>query len=332
MAPSIAHLQALPIGPPIGLILDRLLGEPPTAFHPIVWLGQGLDRLEKQTYRDTRRAGLLHLGVALGSGALIGRLLTRAVGPTSATAASVAIASSGRMLRLSANHIGDKLMAGNLEGARDSLPTLVGRDPSNLVPHEVARAVIESVAENTVDAVTATLFFGFAGGPTAVICHRISNTLDAMVGHRTPHYENFGWASARLDDALAAIPARLTVMALMMVRPTRAQSILHTVRSDAWRHPSPNGGLVEAGFAAALGVQLGGENSYEGIIEDRGTLGTGREPEAADIARAATLSSQVSFLFGTAPLIANATARLHKPTARLHKPCILIHSHLRSPA
>ncbi len=337
MLPLIPRLQALPVGPPIGLFLDRLLGEPRTAIHPIVWLGDGLNKLEERTYVDTRKAGVLHLGVALGSGAVIARLLTKTLGHTAATAVSVAVASSGRMLGQSANRIGDQLAAGDLEGARHSLPTLVGRDPSDLDTQAAARAVIESVAENTVDAVTATLFFGFVGGPTAVICHRISNTLDAMVGHRTARYENFGWASARLDDALAATPARLTVMALMMVRPTKAQSILHTVRRDAWRHPSPNGGLVEAGFAAALGLRLGGENSYEGIIEDRGTLGTGLEPGPADIVRAVTLSSQVSALFAAAPLLAGAAVHLFKPTLRLFKPtlrlfntCILTHSHLRS--
>jgi adenosylcobinamide-phosphate synthase len=229
------------------------------------------------------------------------------------------------MLGQSAAHIGDQLIAGDLPGARRSLPTLVGRDPTNLNPPELARAVIESVAENTVDAVTATLFFGLIGGPTSVICHRVSNTLDAMVGHRTPRYENFGWASARLDDVLAAVPARLTVVALMMVRPRKARSILHTVRNDAWRHPSPNGGLVEAGFACALDLRLGGENSYGGIMEDRGTLGTGGHPEPADIARAVRLSSHVSVLFVAVPLLASAGIRLFKA-------CILSHSHLPSPS
>ncbi len=321
----LAPLQTRPIAPAIGLLLDRLVGEPPTRIHPVVWLGSGLSKLEEWTYRDSRSAGLVHLGISLGTGALLGCLLRRTLGHRSGTAVSVAVASSGRMLGQSAAHIGDQLIAGDLPGARRSLPTLVGRDPTNLNPPEVARAVIESVAENTVDAVTATLFFGLIGGPTSVICHRVSNTLDAMVGHRTPRYENFGWASARLDDVLAAVPARLTVVALMMVRPRKARSILHTVRNDAWRHPSPNGGLVEAGFACALDLRLGGENSYGGIMEDRGTLGTGGHPEPADIARAVRLSSHVSVLFVAVPLLASAGIRLFKA-------CILSHSHLPSPS
>lgn len=310
-------------GTTVGFLLDRLLGEPPNTLHPIVWLGRGLEKLEDRTYSDTKVAGLVHAGMALGAVALAGQLLDRALGRTTATAFSVAVACSGQMLGQSANHIGDQLVAGDLQEARRSLPTLVGRDPTDLTPQEISRAVVESVAENTVDAVTATLFFGTTWGPSGVLCHRVSNTLDAMVGHRTPQYEKFGWASARLDDALAAIPARLTVLALMIVRPRMAGSILRTIRRDAWRHPSPNGGLVEAGFACALDLRLGGENSYGGISEDRGTLGDGDEPQPVDIARAVRLSSQVSALFGFAPVAAIVGVHLYKG-------CILTHSHLRS--
>ena len=125
--------------------------------------------------------------------------------------------------------------------------------------------------------------------------HRAVNTLDAMVGHHNQHYEHFGWASARLDDVVNYLPARLTTAGTMIVRPHRALAISRTVRRDAKQHPSPNGGVVEAAFAAALGIQLGGINRYgddsvgHNGVEDRGLLGDGRPPAAGDIQAAVDL-------------------------------------------
>ena len=144
------------------------------------------------------------------------------------------------------------------------------------------RAVVETVAENTVDAVTAPLWWATIGGAPAVLAHRAINTLDAMVGHRNERYRQFGWASARADDVVNWIPARLTAVAVAAVRPRRAAAIARTVRRDAPRHPSPNGGVVEAAFAAALDVRLGGTNTYGDVVEDRGTLGDGRPPTPDD--------------------------------------------------
>jgi adenosylcobinamide-phosphate synthase len=157
----------------------------------------------------------------------------------------------------------------------------------------MARAVVESLAENTVDAVVApALWAALAGGPGAW-GYRAVNTLDAMVGHRSRRYERFGWASARLDDAANFIPARVTAALVAAVRPGRARLVWTVVRRDAARHPSPNGGVAEAAFAAALGLRLGGANIYGGRVEVRPSLGEGRPPEPSDIAPASALSRDV---------------------------------------
>jgi adenosylcobinamide-phosphate synthase len=184
-----------------------------------------------------------------------------------------------------ANH----LCQGDIVSARRRIRSLVGRNSDALDEDELARAVIESVAENLVDAVTATSLSGAVAGSTGAFVHRAVNTLDAMVGHHDERYENFGWASARLDDILNLIPARVTALAICVARPRRARHVWHIVRRDSHLHPSPNGGVVEAAFAAALDIRLGGVNQYGETIEDRGFLGDGRPPTVDDIEAAIRL-------------------------------------------
>ena len=185
-------------------------------------------------------------------------------------------------------------------GPYPSCRGLVGRDADALDAGGVVRAAIESLAENTVDAVTAPLLWATVGGAPAVLAHRAINTLDAMVGHRNARYANFGWASARVDDAVNWLPARLTALAVVAVRPRQAATVATVVRRDAPRHPSPNGGVIESAFAAALGIRLGGENSYGGVAEDRGRLGDGRPPAPADGARAIRLARHTAIAFAVA--------------------------------
>jgi adenosylcobinamide-phosphate synthase len=167
--------------------------------------------------------------------------------------------------------------------------------------------VIESLAENTVDAVIASLLWAAVGGAPAVLAHRAINTLDAMVGRHTLRYEHFGWASARLDDIVNWMPARVAALAVAMVKPSRARAIWDAVRHDAPQHPSPNGGVIEAAFAAALGIQLGGTNLYGDQLEARGLLGVGRDAELPDIAQAILLSRRIGLLCAlTIPLIAGS--------------------------
>lgn len=210
-----------------------------------------------------------------------------------------------------ANDVGDALVDGELDRARRDLRALVGRDATSLDEPEIARAVIESVAENTVDATTATLFWAVVGGAPLVIVHRMTNTLDAMVGHHNARYERFGWAAARLDDSLNWAPARLTALAIAATRPSRFMHTIAIVRRDAGQHPSPNGGRVEAAMAGAMGIELGGSNRYGDLIEHRGVLGDGRVPTGHDIAIAVRLTNgAIAILVGL--LATAATTRWFK--------------------
>jgi adenosylcobinamide-phosphate synthase len=266
---------------------DTVLGEPPSAWHPVRLFGVTMERVERALYRDARFAGVAHVAV----GAVLGVGAGAALGST-ATATYVAVA--GRALRHEASVIGEALEASDLERARVRLPSLVGRDATALDADEVARAVVESVAENTVDAVVAPAWWAAVAGAPGALGYRAINTLDAMVGYKDERYRRFGWASARLDDVAAYVPARLTAALVALVRPREAGAVWRAVRTQAGSHPSPNAGVAEAAFAAALGLRLGGLNRYGTTTERRPTLGNGRGPHPADIFRAVTLSKQVS--------------------------------------
>jgi adenosylcobinamide-phosphate synthase len=241
---------------------------------------------------------------------LTAQRLTR--GHREATVAATALATwtvlGGASLGGVAMALGRDLEAGDLDAARRRLPALCGRDPAQLDAAGLARAAVESVAENTSDAVVAPLLWGAVFGLPGLLGYRAVNTLDAMIGHHSPRYERFGWAAARLDDAANLIPARVTGLLAAALAPAvggRPRQALRTLRRDGGQHPSPNAGRCEAAFAGALGVRLGGRNSYQGRTEQRGLLGDGKPPAAADIARAVRLSRLVS---GAALLIAAAIA------------------------
>jgi len=295
-------LTSQPAQAAAGILIDLAAGEPPAAMHPVAWFGHAMTLTERLGYRDNRAAGTAHaiLGTALG---VAGGTALRS------TAAATALAVAGRSLGDTALDIGAALDRGELTAARAKLPALVGRDPSELSGPEVARAVVESVAENTVDAVVAPAFWAACCGAPGALGYRAVNTLDAMVGHRSARYNRYGWASARLDDVAGYLPARLTAALVGVARPRRAVAIWQVIRTQAPGHPSPNAGVAEAAFAAALGLQLGGRNRYEGRVEDRPALGTGRTPAAADIARAVRLSVDVSLLLaGLLAAVATADA------------------------
>ena len=254
--------------------------------------------LERPLWRDSRVAGAAYEALGVGIGLAAGVAV-----PNPALAAWLVVA--GRSLGEEARRVGRALSAGDLEGARGLLPSLVGRDTDDLDEKEVARAVIESVAENTVDAVVAPACFAAAGGAPAAYAYRAVNTLDAMVGHRSRRYARFGWAAARLDDAANWVPARLTAVLVAAVRPRAAGQVLAVLRHPP-EHPSPNAGVAEAAFAAALGLRLGGDCSYGGRLDPRPTFGSGRPPEPSDIEPAVRLSAHVA----TALVAALATAGL----------------------
>jgi len=276
-----------PLGAAAGVMADRLLGEPPVAAHPVAGFGAVMREVETHLYRDARQAGAAHAAVGVGLAAAAGAALR-----SPAAAAYVAVA--GRSLAQTALDIEATLERHDLAAARAQLPALVGREPSQLEEPEIARAVVESVAENTVDAVVAPALWAAAAGAPGVFAYRAVNTLDAMVGHRSARYEQFGWASARLDDLAGLIPARVTAGLVAAVRPGAASRVARAVLEDAPAHPSPNAGIAEAAFAAALGLRLGGANRYGDRIEHRPALGDGRTPRPGDIRAAVRLSRDVT--------------------------------------
>jgi adenosylcobinamide-phosphate synthase len=184
----------------------------------------------------------------------------------------------------------------DVEAARRLLPSLCGRDPARLDGAGLTRAALESIAENTSDAQVAPLLWATVGGAPAVLAYRGINTLDSMIGHRFPRYVRFGWAAARLDDLANYVAARATAALVVMCAPLvsgSASGAMRAWRRDAARHPSPNAGVVEAAFAGALGVRLGGPTQYHHELQIRPTLGDGGEPAVADLCRAVALSRAV---------------------------------------
>ncbi len=295
-----------------GLVADRAFGEPPSEVHPVAGFGRLMGTIEQQVWADDRGTGVLYTAAGVTTGIVMGRCAR-------STAAAVALSCAGRELRATASRIGSTLARGDLEGARRQLPALVGRDPAGLDESGVAAAVIESVAENSVDAVVAPALWGLLGGASGAWAYRAINTMDAMVGHRSSRYERFGWASARLDDAANLVPARTCAALVAAVRPGRARHVLDVVRRDAPAHPSPNAGVAEAAFAAALGVELGGPLRYGDRSESRPALGSGPRPGPADIARAVTLADHVERALAGA-LIAGGLAALASRSVRQMTP------------
>jgi adenosylcobinamide-phosphate synthase len=302
-----------------GVLLDQVAGDPRRG-HPVALFGRAAGWLEGRTWRDDRAAGARYAALLVTAPALLG-LLARRLPPLllgAATALGTWTVLGGRSLSAEAEAVAAHLRRGDLPAARERLTHLVGRRTETLGEAEIARAAVESVAENTSDAVVAPLLWGAVGGLPGLLAYRAVNTLDAMVGHHSPRYENFGWASARADDAANYLPARLTAALTALVAAAAAggsgRAALAVARADGRRHPSPNAGVAEAAFAGALGVRLGGRNDYGSHVEDRPVLGAaGRPPQVADITRAARLSRAVT-LAAAAACAVIALAGTRKPS------------------
>ncbi|MGH3636310.1 MAG: cobalamin biosynthesis protein, partial [Mycobacterium sp.] len=258
------------LGALAGYLADLLLGDP-RAGHPVAGFGAAAAAAEQITYRDSRIAGALHVGVLVGTAGLLGAALQRYAdrrGPLcsmAATAAATWVSLGGTSLTRTGLAMAQLLDRDDLDTARRLLPSLCGRDPALLDADGLARAAVESVAENTSDAHVAPLLWAGVAGPPAVLAYRAVNTLDSMIGHRSPRYNRFGWAAARLDDAANWFAARLTAVLVVACAPVVGGSLsgaLWAWRREAARHPSPNAGVVEAAFAGALGVRLGGPTQY----------------------------------------------------------------------
>lgn len=289
------------VGVLAGYLIDLVLADP-RAGHPVAGFGTAAAAMERLTYRDTRIGGAAHVGVLVGAVSALGALLhrwARRRGPlwaVAGTAAATWIALGGTSLARTGLAMAELLSRDDVEGARRLLPSLCGRDPSRLDAAGLTRAAVESVAENTSDAHVAPLLWATVGGVPLVLGYRAVNTLDSMIGHRSPRYTRFGWAAARLDDAANYAAARVTAALVVVCAPIVGGSPSDAIRAwrrDAARHPSPNAGVVEAAFAGALGVSLGGPTAYQYELQIRPTLGDGAPPSVADLRRAVRLSRAV---------------------------------------
>ncbi|TLF48738.1 cobalamin biosynthesis protein CobD [Halomonas urmiana] len=283
------------------LAIDLMLGDPPWLPHPVVGMGRVIARLERSWNHGPaaarrRRGRWLVLVVAGGSWALAWGVLAALawISPWLALAVELGLlvtALAARGLAEAGRAVAVPLARGELAPARQALSRIVGRDTGELDEAELARGAVETVAENTVDGITAPLFWALLGGAPLALAYKAANTLDSMVGYRSPRYLDFGRAAARFDDAVNWLPARLTALALWLAAwampGSRRAGALAATRREAPRHPSPNAGWPEAMVANLLGVRLGGLNHYAGRSSHRATLGTALEPlTVAHIGRA----------------------------------------------
>ena len=292
--PGPATARALGLG--LGFVADRVLADP-ARLHPVAGFGQLAGAVERRTWAPSKVRGVAFAGGLVGGVTAVGGLLEHTARPrpaahTLVTAVATWVVLGGASLDREGRAVAALLEADRLPEARQRLTHLVGRDTTALTPDEVARAVVESVAENTSDAVVAPLVLGAVAGVPGLLGYRAANTLDAMVGHRSERYAAFGWAAARLDDVLNLPGARLTALLAALLGPD-TRGAISAWRRDASGHPSPNAGPVEAAFAGALGVRLGGTNQYGARTEHRPTMGTGRAPTVADVSPALVLARRV---------------------------------------
>ena len=293
------HRRATAAG--LALAIDRALGEPPLPgrLHPVALFGTAIAALERRVYDDRPAPGAFlaaaGVGLAAAAGLAIGSPLVGGY-----------VSTAGRGLHTAALRVEAALSSGDVAAARRLLPSLVGRDPTALDAATIARAAVESVAENTTDAIVAPALWTAAAGSVGAFVYRAGDTLDSMVGYRDDRYRRFGHASARLDDALAWVPARATAALVALARPGRAPAVAGAVRRDAPRHPSPNAGVSEAAFAGALGLRLGGANRYGEVVEDRPIVGSGRPAGPQDITAAVDLSRDVTWLLAGLLVLAGA--------------------------
>jgi adenosylcobinamide-phosphate synthase len=298
------------IGLALGYAADAAFGDPKRG-HPVAAFGRAAGALERRIWADSRARGTAYTLACVAGAVAIGRAARRVGGrgrlaETVVTAAATWAVLGGRSLAAEGGVMHGLLVANDLDGARARLSHLAGRNPDGLDEGELARATVESLAENTSDAVVAPLFWGAVAGIPGLLAYRAVNTMDAMVGHRSPRYVRFGWCSARLDDVANLVPARLSASLAAATAPLVAGSprtVVRAWRRDAGKHPSPNAGPVEASFAGALGVTLGGTNTYGEQVEHRGTLGDGPAPRVADIPRAIRLSRAVGLAALTAAVV-----------------------------
>lgn len=294
----------------LALALEALIGWPDALWrrirHPVAWIGALIAFCDRRFNRggrwQRRAAGAATVSIVLAAAVLPAAALEAALpeGPAGVLLAALLAWPwlAARSLHDHVAAVARPLAAGDLEGARRAVAMIVGRDPAALDAAGVARAAAESLAENASDGVVAPLFWGALLGLPGLVAYKAVNTMDSMIGHRTPRHEDFGKAAARLDDLLNLVPARLTALAFAAVsgRPGQALAVM---RRDARLHRSPNAGWPEAALAGALGIRLSGPRVYHGRIAAEPWVNAGApDPGAGDLWRALALYARAVALSG----------------------------------
>jgi adenosylcobinamide-phosphate synthase len=266
------------------VLIDSIIGDPPSWPHPVKWIGSGISRFEKKWNRGKFRKekGMMMVLFIITVTFFITILLVwcfyqiHVIAGIVLESILIATTIAQKGLKDAALEVYTPLQKGDFKEARLKLSYIVGRDTETLGEEELVRGTVETVAENTSDGVTAPLFWGLIGGAPLALVYRAINTCDSMVGYKNEKYREFGWAAARLDDVVNWLPSRLTGFLILIVhqpthmKVTKAWEILFR---DATKHPSPNSGWLEASVASLLGVQLGGINYYKGVISNRAKMG-----------------------------------------------------------
>lgn len=296
----------------LALLVDRAFGDPAWMPHPVSGMGRLIGFLDRLLNRASLAAGVRRF---LGIVAVVSTVcivwgaawsflyLVRPLLPWAYQAASAGIiwtTLAWRGLCEAGRDVRQTLRQGGLQAARERVGRYVGRDTAGLSETEVVRATVETIAENTVDALVSPLFYACVGGAPLAFAYRAVNTLDSMLGYRNDRYRDFGWAAARLDDIANYIPARMSAGLLWLairLAGLDAGRAWRVMRRDAGKHPSPNAGIPESLMAGALGVQLGGINVYGGRPQERARLGAAlRDLETQDIQRAIGVLERVGWL------------------------------------
>lgn len=302
----------------LALLIESVAGYPGWLFavirHPVVWLGTLISALDKVLNRTQwsalvrRGMGVVTVLIVTGAAVAIAYGISLALPDALAGKTVEAVLMSALLAQRSlASHVsavGRPLKSGDIGGARLQLAKIVGRDVTRLDEAGISRAATESLAENFSDGVIAPAFWGAVFGLPGIAAYKAINTMDSMIGHRTPRHEMFGWAAARLDDIVNLIPARLTALLLSIAAFSRAPWAVSAALRDARRHRSPNAGWPEAAMAGALGVRLSGPRIYH----DRGANepwlnGGARDPVAGDIPRALRLYAIAACLWVVALVV-----------------------------
>jgi adenosylcobinamide-phosphate synthase len=295
---------------PLAFSLDLLLGDPRKLPHPIRWMGRAIE-LAELPFRNIRLS-LTTSGAAFAACLIVGTwaltgLLTAAVNqihPMLKTIFEIILiyfSISAGSLEEAAWEIKHCLQDKDLARAREKVALIVGRDVQHYQKTDIARATVETVAENLVDGVISPLFFAAIGGAPLAMAYKMANTLDSMVGYKNEKYASFGKAAARIDDVLNYIPSRLAVPVISLaahILSGRGIQALKTAVVEGANHSSPNAGFSEAAFAGALGIKLNGPNYYAGKLVDKPYIGAGFGPTSPNhIKKACDIMMLSSFLW-----------------------------------